>query len=166
MRRSRQKLSEEECLRILKENTHGVLAVLGDGDYPYAVPISFVYDQGRIFFHCASDGHKLDAIRKNDRVSFCVVDKDQVVPEKYTTFFRSVIVFGRACILEKEEDKRAALQKIAEKYSPGQEEGIRKEIDQSIGRVSMVEIRAEHISGKEAIELVTARGSDAAGKKE
>ena len=78
-------LSQEETERILKEGTSGVLALAGDEGYPYAVPISYVYDGEKIYFHCAKQGHKLDAIARNPKASFCVVEKDQVVPEAYTT---------------------------------------------------------------------------------
>ena len=96
MRRKKQVLSKEECELVLERGTSGVLAVLGEGGYPYAVPLSYVYADGKIVFHCAKQGHKLDAIAKNDKVSFCVVDLDDIQPERYTTYFRSVIAFGRA----------------------------------------------------------------------
>jgi len=100
MRRNRQQLDENTCLKILENNTAGVLAVSGDEGYPYAVPLSYVYADGALYFHCAKAGHKTDAIRKYDKVSFCVVDQDEIVPERYTTYFRSVIVFGRARVME------------------------------------------------------------------
>ena len=100
MRRSRQALSQADCEKILKTATAGVLAVTGDGGYPYAVPLSYVYAEGRLYFHCAGSGHKLDAISADDRVSFCVIDRDEIHPEKFTTFFRSVILFGTARELE------------------------------------------------------------------
>ena len=78
------------------------LALLGDNDYPYAVPISYVYHDGKLYFHSALAGHKVDAILKCDKASFCVIEKDDVQPEKYTTFFRSVIAFGRIHIIEDE----------------------------------------------------------------
>ena len=106
MRRSRQELSREECEAILKEGTSGVLALLGDGDYPYAVPLSYVYEDGKIYFHCAKTGHKLDAIRRQEKASFCVIGQDQILPEKFTTCFSSVIVFGKVRILEEEGEIR------------------------------------------------------------
>ena len=94
MRRKRQLLSEEDSIDILTKATAGTLALLGDNDYPYAVPISYVYQERKLYFHSALAGHKVDAIRKCDKASFCVIDKDEVHPEKYTTYFRSVIAFG------------------------------------------------------------------------
>lgn len=157
MRRSKQILSQADSIAILEKATSGVLAVAGDDDYPYAVPLSFVYADGKIFFHCAKSGHKLDAIARNNKVSFCIIDEDQIVPEEYTTYFRSVIAFGKARILEEEGEKRRAIEKLAAKYSPNQEEGRLKEIDDQISHMCMVEITVDHLSGKEAIEFVKAK---------
>ena len=110
LRRKRQALSETDCSDILKRGTSGVLALMGDGGYPYAVPMSYVYDGEKLYFHCAKSGHKLDAIAGNPKASFCVVDRDQVVPEEYTTYFRSVIVFGTMRIIEEEQEKRTAVE--------------------------------------------------------
>lgn len=157
MRRSKQILSQADSIAILEKATSGVLAVAGDDDYPYAVPLSFVFADGKIFFHCAKSGHKLDAIARNNKVSFCIIDEDQIVPEEYTTYFRSVIAFGKARILEEEGEKRRAIERLAAKYSPNQEEGRLKEIDDQISHMCMVEITVDHLSGKEAIEFVKAK---------
>lgn len=157
MRRARQALSRTECEEVLNRCTCGVLAVSGDDGYPYAVPLSYVYEDSRIYFHCAASGHKLDAIAACDKVSFCVVDQDQVVPEEYTTYFRSVIAFGRARVLEDEGEKLRALRLLAARYSPHLEEGREAEIRRSFRQVCMVEITVEHLTGKEAIELTRKR---------
>lgn len=154
MRRKKQLLSQEAATAVLGRGSAGVLAVYGDEGYPYAVPLSYVYSGNKIYFHCALTGHKLDAIRRNDKVSFCVIDQDAVVPEKYTTYFRSVIVFGRARVLEDEGEKRAALEALAARYTPDDEPGRLQEIDKSFKQVCMVELSIEHMTGKEAIELV------------
>ena len=95
MRRKRQALPQEGMDAVLQKGTSGVLAVSGDHGYPYAVPLSYVYDGKALYFHCGKAGHKLDGIRRDAKASFCVIDQDQVVPEEYTTYFRSVIVFGQ-----------------------------------------------------------------------
>lgn len=154
MRRNKQVLSPEESIAVLKKGTSGVLAVQGDDDYPYAVPLSYVYHDSKIYFHCAKTGHKIDGISRNSKVSFCVIDQDQIVPEEYTTYFRSIIVFGKARILEDEAEKRAALEKLAERYSPDQEQGRLQEIDKLFNQVCLVELAIEHLTGKEAKELV------------
>lgn len=155
MRRKKQVLTLEENIQILNRGTSGVLAVSGDDDYPYAVPLSYVYHDNKIYFHCAKAGHKMDAIARNEKVSFCVIDKDQIVQEEYTSYFRSVIVFGRARVLENEEEKRKAIEILAARYSPDQEEVHRMQaIDNEFNIVRMIELTIDYISGKEAIELV------------
>ena len=112
MRRKNQLLPQEEAEAILRQGTSGVLSLLGDGGYPYGVPLSYVYHNGKLYFHCAKAGHKLDAIRREGKCSFCVIDQDQVVAEKYTTLFRSVIAFGQVRVLEDDGEKRAALEAL------------------------------------------------------
>lgn len=156
MRRKTQLLPREEAEDILKNGTSGVLAVAGDDGYPYAVPLSYVYRDGKIWFHCAKVGHKMDAIAACDKVSFCVIGQDRVVPEKYTTHFRSAIAFGRARVLEGEEKLRA-LEALGERYNPGDTEGRQTEIAQNLERVAVVELSIEHLTGKEAVELARQR---------
>ena len=154
MRRKTQALSTQESIAILMKGTSGVLAVSGDDDYPYAVPLSYVYHDSKIFFHCAGSGHKLDAIARNPKVSFCVIDQDKVVPQEYTTYFRSVIAFGQARIVEDAQEKRSALEQLAAKYSPDQTQDRLRVIDEQFNHVCLVELAIEHLTGKEAIELV------------
>lgn len=153
MRRHRQQLSEEESIGILQNATAGTLALLGDNDYPYAVPISYVYDGGRLYFHSALSGHKVNAIRKCDKASFCVIDQDEVHPEKYTTFFRSVIAFGRIRIIDDETEKLETARMLGNRYNPNQEEALQEELQKSLSRMLMLRFDIEHLTGKEAIEL-------------
>lgn len=158
MRRKKQALSQEACSAILKKGTSGVLAVSGDQDYPYAVPLSYVYDGAKIYFHCAKSGHKLDAIQKNKKVSFCVIDQDQIVPKEYTSYFRSVIAFGTIRIVESQQEKREAIEKLALKYAPNDSaENRQKTIDKEWEPLCMLEMAIEHMTGKEAIELAKTR---------
>ena len=157
LRRKKQLLPQEETEAVLHRGTSGVLALSGDGGYPYAVPISYVYDGGRLYFHCAKSGHKLDAIRRSEKASFCVIDQDRVVPEEYTTYFRSVIAFGRVRILE-DAEKGAAIEKLALKYAPDSTpEERQREIQREWVPLCMLEMELDHITGKEAIELVGKR---------
>lgn len=156
MRRKRQQLPAEESIAILERMTNGVLALCGDEGYPYAVPVSYVYAGGKIYFHSAVKGHKVDAIVRNGRVSFCVVERDDVRPSEFTTYFKSVVVFGKARILTDETEKHTALDLLADKYSPG-EPGREAEIAKGFHHLLMVEITVEHITGKESIELVRER---------
>ena len=155
MRRKRQLLSQEDIQKVLYQGTSGVLAVSGDDTYPYAVPLSYVYDGEKIYFHSAKSGHKIDAVSQNPKASFCVIDQDQIVPEEYTTYFRSVIVFGTIRILHDEAEKREAIEKLAVKYAPDDtEENRKKAVERDWKPLCMLEMTPEHISGKEAAELV------------
>ena len=157
MRRNRQQLSREECECILDRCTSGVLALAGDGGYPYAVPLSYVYDDGAIIFHSAVEGHKVDAIKRDNRCSFCVIEQDEIRPAEFTTYFRSVIAFGRIHILETADEKVQALRLLGRRYSPGDEPGLQHEIDKSLDHVLILRLDIDHISGKQAIELLQSR---------
>lgn len=154
MRRFKQALTPDECAAVLERNTAGVLAVLGDEGYPYAVPMSYVYSGGKVYFHWATAGHKLDAVRAEPRASFCVVDRDQIVPEEYTTYFRSVIVFGSARVVDDPAEKRRAIDALCAKYRPGFEAERAAEINGSWDRFLMVALTPEQITGKQARELM------------
>ena len=154
MRRKRQQLSEKESIGILQKATAGTLALLGDNGYPYAVPISYVYADGKLYFHSALSGHKIDAIRNCDKASFCVIDQDEVHPEKYTTFFRSVIAFGKIHIIEDEQEKLETARMLGDRYNPNQEEALQKEMEKGLSRMVMIRFDIEHLTGKAARELV------------
>lgn len=153
MRRKNQLLPQEEAEAILRQGTSGVLSLLGDGGYPYGVPLSYVYHNGKLYFHCAKAGHKLDAIRREGKCSFCVIDQDQVVAEKYTTLFRSVIAFGQVRVLEDDGEKHAALEALGERFNPGEPESLEKEIAATWNSVCVLVLEIEHLTGKEAKEL-------------
>jgi len=154
MRRTRQQLSEEETLALLDAGTSGVLAVGGESGYPYAVPLSYVRDGTRLYFHSATSGHKLEAIARNDRVSFCVIADDDVVQETFTTHFRSAIAFGRMRVLADDDDRLRALRLLARKYSPDHLAEADAEIERGWNRVSVLELDMERLTGKAAIEII------------
>ncbi len=154
MRRKRQILAEGETVKILETHTSGVLAVSGDDNYPYAEPLSYAYKDNRLFFHCAKSGHKLDGIARNDKVTFCVIDRDEVIQRTFTTHFRSVIVFGRARILTEDSERQAALECLVEKYSPEFVREGQREIKRDWNKVCLVEVHIDHMTGKEAKELL------------
>ena len=157
MRRSRQALSWQETEGILRRGTSGVLALAGAEGYPYAVPLSYVYTQGILYFHCAKVGHKLESIRRCEKASFCVVDRDEIKPEAYTTYYRSAIAFGRVRILESEEEKRRAIEQLSQKYHPMDTPAHRKAvIDREYAPLCMLAFTVEHMTGKQAIELTKA----------
>ena len=153
MRRKIQQLSPEEAEAVLLRGTAGVLALTGDEAFPYAVPISYVYDGAHIYFHSALEGHKIDAIRQNPNASFAVIDQDEIIPEKYTTAFR--IVFGSIRIIEDDAEKRASIRKLALKYAPDNTEAQHNEmIDRTWERFCMLEMSIAHMTGKQGKELL------------
>lgn len=155
MRRKKQALADETCQEVLNRGTSGVLAVSGDDGYPYAVPMSYVYNGEKIYFHSAFEGHKIDSIARNHKVSFSVIDQDQVVSREYTTYFRSVIAFGTIRVVSDAQEKRKAIETLAAKYSPGEsEERTGQAIEREWAQLCILELSIEHLSGKEAIELV------------
>ena len=156
MRRNKQLLSREAAEKILREGDFGVLALSGDDGYNYAVPISYAVEGNKIFFHSAKVGHKLDAIRRNEKVSFCVVDRHEVVAEEFTTYFSSAIAFGRIKIIEDDSDpdKLRGLELLADKYSSTASPELRAKELARLSAVAVPVMTIEHLTGKAARELV------------
>lgn len=154
MRRFRQQLTKSECDAILSTGTSGTLALLGDNGYPYAIPISYVYADSKLYFHSAKTGHKVDAIRQHDKASFCVIAADDIHPSEFTTYFRSVITFGRIQIIESEDERMYAASLLGARYNPGDEAGLQKELEKGLSHMLVLRFDIEHLTGKEAIELV------------
>lgn len=153
MRRSKQRMSQEDTIAVMNRSTNGVLACFGDDGYPYAVPLSYVYFNDKVYFHSAKEGHKIDAIFENPKVSFAVIDEDTIVSAEYTSYFRSVIVFGQARMVEGDE-WQSAFKALVEKYSGEQSETDKQNAIAECTRTYLIAIDVEHITGKEAIEYV------------
>lgn len=147
MRRLGQELSKEECIDILTNEPRGVLALLGDDDYPYAIPMSHVYVDGKIYFHGAKKGHKIDAVRKHSKASYCVMDKGVKAEDSWWYTFKSVIVFGKIRTLTDRDEKIDKLTHLGDKFFPTHEETM-DEIDRLLDRTEVFEITVEHMSGK------------------
>ena len=156
MRRKKQQLNDTENRKILERNTTGVLSMIGDDGYPYGIPLNYVLIDDYIYFHGAKTGHKIDSIRKNEKVSFTVVDLDRNIPEKFTTYFKSLIIFGHADIVSDDNEKRIAVTKLADKFSPNEPiEEREAEINREWKALSVIRLSPVHMTGKQAIELVT-----------
>lgn len=155
MRRFKQQLSEDSCIQILRSTTSGVLSLCDEICQPYGVPLSHVFDNGKLYFHSALQGHKLDILHKNNKVSFTVIAKDELHPETYTTYFQSVIAFGTIRIIENENEKIRALTTLGRRCNPNDEEGLKKEIARGMSHCLILEMNIHHLSGKQAIELMT-----------
>lgn len=149
MRRFKQQLSDGECLDILREEGCGVLSVNGDGGYPYGVPMDFIFDEddGRIYFHCAAEGHKIDSLRRDGRASFCVCDKGVRRDGDWARYVKSVIAFGRISFVDDDAKKIEKLRKLGLKYYPNAED-VEAEIEKDAARAQMLEMQIEHMTGK------------------
>lgn len=149
MLRFKQQLSDEECIDILKTQLRGVLSVLGDDGYPYGLPINHYYceDDGKLYFHCAKVGHKIDAIRRCDKASFCVCDKGVPKEGHWSLNFRSVIVFGRIEFVEDRETVYRHARELSYKFTRD-ETFIQKEIDRFGKATMMFALVPEHMTGK------------------
>lgn len=147
MRKSAREIFDADIIDILNKGEYGVLATTGENGYAYAVPLSYVYFNKHIYFHCAVEGNKLDNINYNDKVSFCVVGKTKVLPGEFSTEYESIIAFGTASFIYGDEKKEALLA-IANKYSPDfKEEGIQY-IDRAISKTCVVKIGIDKVTGK------------------
>ena len=153
MRRERQKLEDEQTREVLAQATSGVLSLMGDDGYPYGVPRSQAYVDGRLVFHGAMKGHKLDAMRAYPKACYTVVQQDRVIPEEYTTYYRSVIAFGRVRELESDE-KLAALRQLGDRFWPNHEQEREAEIAPRLDHMVVFVMDIDHITGKQAKELV------------
>lgn len=157
LRRKKQLLSEQETLRVLEEGKTGIVGVLGDDGYPYTVPINYVSLENKIYFHSAKKGHKVDAIAKEPKVSMTVVEKDDVVSREFTTYFRSIQLFGKAYVVEDEAERNVAFRALCEKFSGADMDRYEEIMSKEAAAAAIVRIDIEHITGKESMELVNQR---------
>jgi nitroimidazol reductase NimA-like FMN-containing flavoprotein (pyridoxamine 5'-phosphate oxidase superfamily) len=152
MRRKDRQLETDEAREILTGGVYGVLSTVGPEGEPYGVPLSYVLlGDGQIYFHCALAGRKLDHLRHDARVSFCVVAGAEAVLKKgtdFTTRYASTIVFGRAAAVEDEELKTAALLALAEKYLPQHLDAAPDSIEKALDHTAVYAIKIEAITGK------------------
>ena len=151
--RKHKQLPEETCIEVLKNETRGVLSVLGDDGYPYGTPMNHWYNEenGRIYFHCGKVGHRLDALRRCDKVSFCVYDKGYIPEGAWAYKVNSVIVFGRMHIIDHQEQIIDIVTKLSHKFTQD-DDYIRDEIDKGIAATLLLELTPEHMCGKVVTE--------------
>jgi nitroimidazol reductase NimA-like FMN-containing flavoprotein (pyridoxamine 5'-phosphate oxidase superfamily) len=147
IRRADRALTSEQAIEILHQGEYGILSTVSQDGQPYGVPVSFSYTGNAIFFHCAVEGHKLDNLAFNPRVSFCVVGKTEVLPDKFATRYESAIIFGKACELSSDE-KKLGLTELLKKYSLDFMEKGERYIDSDIEKTRVFKIEIESLSGK------------------
>ena len=149
MRRFKQQISWEECVRILKEQLRGVLSMIGDDGYPYGIPLDYWYSEkeNKLYFHCAKVGHKIDAITACDKVSYCVMDEGFRRDGEWALNINSVVVFGRMRIVEDDGKKLEICTNLVRKFTDD-EAYLQKELANAFPRVNCLELAIEHMTGK------------------
>lgn len=157
MRRSKQAIDRQECWAVLERGTSGVLALCGEDAQPYAVPLSYAILDGSLVFHSALTGLKLDLVTQNGKASFCVIDRDDVVPDHFTTKYRSVIAFGDIEVVEDEGDRLAAFLALGERYWPGHTEEAMQTTMSSGKRSAILRLNVDVLTGKEGALLAKQR---------
>ena len=149
MYKKERQMSSEATAAIFSKGNHGTLAVNGDDGYPYAVPVNYVYDGGKIYIHSAKYGYKIDAVKRDDKVCFSAILNSKVQQDKFTAAFQSVIAFGKISFVEDEAEKKRILEQFIYKMSPEFVEGGMKFVNAAIGKTALLCIDVEEIKGKE-----------------
>ena len=149
MRRFKQQISAEECVRILREQPRGILSMIGDDGYPYGIPLDHWFSEkdNCLYFHCAKVGQKIDAITTYDKVSYCVMDEGFRRDGEWALNIKSVVVFGRIKVVEDEEKKREICTNLVRKFTDD-EAYLQKELANAFPRVNCLELTIEHMTGK------------------
>lgn len=149
MRRFKQQISDEECIRILKEQPRGVLSLIGDDGYPYGIPLDHWYceEDGKLYFHGAKAGHKIDAIKACDKASYCVMDQGFKKDGEWALNINSVIIFGRISLVEDPEKAKIICTEICRKFTDD-EAYLQHELEHAFPRVQCLELTPEHMTGK------------------
>ena len=159
MRRSGQQLTDQQACAILADpaNTHGVLAVNGLDGYPYCMPVSFAWAEGKLWLHHAKAGQRHECLEADARVCFTVVDADDIDQEGYTSDYASVIVFGKACRVQTAEQRYLGMKAIMDKYAPDMTEEFRHQHAAACDRAEVWCIESEHVTGKAGKSLKKTR---------
>ena len=149
MRRFKQQISDAECIEILKTEKRGVLSLIGDDGYPYGIPLSHFYDErdGKIYFHGAKEGHKIDAIKANPKASFCVMDKGFRKDGEWALNIKSVIAFGKVSLITDIKKAEEICTKLVQKFTDDKEY-LEMELKNALARVQCFEFTIEHMTGK------------------
>lgn len=152
LQRKNKELSREKCISLLKATKRGVLSVVGDEGYPYGMPMNHLYsDDGNIYFHCGKAGHRLDALKENNKVSFCVCSEGSAIENKWALEFESVIAFGRMEVIDNADTVCDISEKLCRKFTDD-EAYIKKEIEHFAHETLILKLIPEHICGKRVVE--------------
>jgi len=148
IRRKEREMDSQQAKEVLENGSYGILSMCGQNNYGYGVPLNYVLEDNHLYFHCAVEGEKLRSLAENNKVSFCVVGKSEVISREFTTSYQSIIAFGKATFVSSEDEIRRAMLLLVKKYSPEHMETGEKYINQAITRIQVIRIDIEHISGK------------------
>lgn len=149
MRRFNQQIPQEECISILKKEPRGVLSMHGENGYPYGIPVDFYYDErdGKIYFHGAKEGNKIDLLKADNKVCLTVMDQGFRKEGEWALNITSVIAFGRIEVLEDQEKILEQIRLLGRKYYPD-EASVEEEIRRAVSRVCMLVMTIDHMTGK------------------
>ena len=149
MRRADRQLTDEETLQLFREAEYGVLSIIDESDRPYGVPMSFALCDHAIYFHCsAAEGKKVSSIKHNRNASFTVIDRTQLLPQKFATLYMSGIAYGTVNIVQDEAEKRKGIEAILHKYSPDFIESGMEYIDHAFDKIHVLKFEMEEVTGK------------------
>ncbi len=148
LRREDRRLDESAAMGLLRRGEYGILSTTGTDGRPYGIPVNYVVMENRIFFHCATEGRKLENIVANRGVSFCVVGETELLPEKFSTRYESVIVTGEAEVVDEPVLKKNALLALVAKYSPDHMAAGKAYIDKLMDQTAVVRVSIDHLAGK------------------
>lgn len=147
MRRLDMKMSDKDINELLVRGKEGIISTINDNGYPYAIAVNYVYFNDKIYFHCAKQGQKLDNIKTNEKVSFFIYDNVEVLGEKLNTLYQSLVIYGRAKVLDAGDE---ILKSLVNKYADIPQEKLNRMIEKEINQTAMVEIKIDYISGKQS----------------
>ncbi|MDD7512845.1 MAG: pyridoxamine 5'-phosphate oxidase family protein [Clostridiales bacterium] len=153
IRKIKNEINQAEAKELLKNSRRGILAMNGDDGYPYAIPVNYFYDEteGKIFFHGAKAGYKVDCLKSSYKVCFTVIGSEMIREEAWAPYMRSVVIFGRCQLIDDKQNAMKRLKDFAMKYYP-REEMVLDEIKADGKATQMFEIDIEHMTGKEVQE--------------
>lgn len=141
-------LSMEKTIEIFEKGHHGILSVNGDDGYPYGTPVNYVYLNDCIYIHSAKYGYKIEALAKSDKVCFSAILSSQILPDKFTAAFESVVALGKAVMVEDDAEKKKVLDTFIDRFSPDFKEGGQKFISAVFEKTAIIRIDVEEIKGK------------------
>lgn len=148
LRREDRRLDDAAAMALLERGEYGILSTSDEHNQPYGIPVNYVVMDGRIYFHCATEGQKLENITANHGVSFCVVGRTELIPEEFSTRYESVVVSGNAAIVADAVLKRTVLEALVSKYAPDHRTAGKDYIAKLMEKTAVVQISIDHLAGK------------------